>query len=271
MSCSCSGVRRNETVIGVIPLPMSRWCGSASPAVSRRSRSFRALRPAVTTHLCATSATKTPLGHARGISTHWLRHTTLPWVERHPATTLPAPMPAAPTPPAQPPPPVNAQVSDAKIPVLRLSPGGGPESSRAHGEPSGGGSMSLTWAFTFLWGAIPFSRWGRGSRSASCSRRVSRRRPLMSMSAPAQAHPCSWYDRAGGACAQVSPAVLGSNRSSGRRRWGHWSGPGRSEVAEQRRRYEDYDPGPRGVDRQVAGLPALEGHEGRVPADNPQQ
>lgn len=37
-----------------------------------------------------------------------------------------------------PPPPVNAQVSDAKIPVLRLSPGGGPESSRAHGEPSGG-------------------------------------------------------------------------------------------------------------------------------------
>jgi hypothetical protein len=91
-------------VIDVIPLPTSRWCGSASPGVSRRSRSFRELRPAVTTHLCTASATNSPWVAARGISTHWLRHTTLPWVERHSATTLPAPMPATPTPPAQPPP-----------------------------------------------------------------------------------------------------------------------------------------------------------------------
>jgi hypothetical protein len=66
-------------VIGVIPLPTSRWCRSALPGVSRRSRSFR---PAVTTHQCTASATNPPWVAARGISTHWLRHTTLPWVER---------------------------------------------------------------------------------------------------------------------------------------------------------------------------------------------
>ena len=39
----------------------------------------------------------------------------------------------------------------------------------------------------------------------------------------------------------------------------------------KRRKGQDHDPGPRGVHRQVAGLPALERRERRVPTDKPQQ
>lgn len=44
-----------------------------------------------------------------------------------------------------------------------------------------------------------------------------------------------------------------------------------SDIAEQRRKDEDHDPGPRAVHRQVAGLPTLERRERRVPTDKPQQ
>jgi hypothetical protein len=51
----------------------------------------------------------------------------------------------------------------------------------------------------------------------------------------------------------------------------HRVGRSRSGVIEQRWEDEDDDPGPRGVHRQVAGLPALERRERPVPADEPQQ
>jgi hypothetical protein len=39
--------------------------------------------PAATTTSGTASASKSPWVAAQGISTHWLRHTTLTWVERH--------------------------------------------------------------------------------------------------------------------------------------------------------------------------------------------
>jgi hypothetical protein len=81
-----------------------------------RYRDGRALTSRRYDHLWHRIGERLPWVANQGISTHWLRHTTLTWVERHFGYGIARATPVTPTPPAQQPRPTSKPTSTQSPP-----------------------------------------------------------------------------------------------------------------------------------------------------------